>query len=100
MKTFNYPVAVFALLGLLIAGCNKNEEIVTDAALPLKGKPVGSAYPMAATSAQLQVYGVWHAGNDYCTWATVRNTGTRQRLRHQEPLDHRQEPERDLPSVG
>jgi hypothetical protein len=74
MKTFNYPVAVFALLGLLIAGCNKNEEIVTDAALPLKGKPVGSAYPMAATSAQLQVYGVWHAGNDYCTWATVRNT--------------------------
>ncbi len=21
----------------------------------------------------VSVYGVWHAGNDYCSWATVRN---------------------------
>ncbi len=25
-------------------------------------------------AAPLQVYGVWHAGNDYCTWGSVRDT--------------------------
>src|SRR5205823_7381849 len=23
--------------------------------------------------AQMQIYGSWHCGNDYCTWASVRN---------------------------
>src|SRR5690349_16299437 len=22
---------------------------------------------------QMQIYGAWHCGNDYCTWASVRN---------------------------
>src|SRR4029077_99439 len=25
------------------------------------------------SQAQMQVYGAWHCGNDYCTWASVRN---------------------------
>src|SRR5262245_11577356 len=27
----------------------------------------------AATSTPISIYGVWHAGNDYCTWASLRN---------------------------
>ena len=26
-----------------------------------------------SSHAQMQIYGAWHCGNDYCTWATVRN---------------------------
>ena len=25
------------------------------------------------SSAQMQIYGSWHCGNDFCTWSTVRN---------------------------
>ena len=25
------------------------------------------------SQAQMQVYGAWHCGNNYCTWASVRN---------------------------
>ncbi|MEK9136205.1 MAG: hypothetical protein AAB393_03705, partial [Bacteroidota bacterium] len=27
----------------------------------------------ATTATPIQVYGVWHAGNDYCVWGSVRN---------------------------
>lgn len=27
----------------------------------------------SAQAAPIQVYGAWHCGNDYCTWASVRN---------------------------
>src|SRR3984893_2812473 len=30
-----------------------------------------SCIPAHAT--QIQVYGAWHCGNDFCTWATVRD---------------------------
>jgi hypothetical protein len=42
--------------------------------MQLKGKPVNSGYPMAPSLTPLQVYGVWHAGSEYCTWGTVRET--------------------------
>jgi hypothetical protein len=29
--------------------------------------------PTPGAGTQLQVYGVWHCGNDACTWSTVRN---------------------------
>lgn len=70
MKTFKYLLAAFACVVFLFNGCNKPEEIVTQADIPLKGKPGGSGITFANTAAQLQVYGVWHAGNDYCTWGT------------------------------
>src|SRR5256885_6163402 len=25
------------------------------------------------SQAQMQIYGAWHCGNDYCTWPSVRN---------------------------
>src|SRR5438874_10408294 len=25
------------------------------------------------SQAQMQIYGAWHCGNDFCTWSTVRN---------------------------
>lgn len=30
-------------------------------------------YFLAPVATPMQVYGVWHAGNDYCTWGTVRS---------------------------
>lgn len=35
-------------------------------AAPVKPKPVPFFVP-------IQVYGAWHCGNDFCTWASVRN---------------------------
>src|ERR1700751_405509 len=26
-----------------------------------------------ANATQMQIYGAWHCGNDFCTWSTVRN---------------------------
>src|SRR5215472_15898705 len=26
-----------------------------------------------AKAAQIEIYGAWHCGNDFCTWSTVRN---------------------------
>ena len=31
------------------------------------------ALAMSANAQTLQVYGAWHCGNDYCTWASVRD---------------------------
>lgn len=31
------------------------------------------AAPSASAQTQIQVFGAWHCGNDYCTWSTVRN---------------------------
>ena len=36
-------------------------------------KGSGSAPPVAENPVQLEVYGVWHCGNDYCTWGSVRD---------------------------
>src|SRR5438034_6334656 len=33
--------------------------------------PLFAGQPASAT--QIQVYGAWHCGNDFCTWATVRD---------------------------
>ena len=39
-----------------------------------KGKPQGQTnYALAPEDTPMQIYGVWHAGNDYCTWETVRD---------------------------
>ena len=26
-----------------------------------------------ANATQMEIYGAWHCGNDFCTWSTVRN---------------------------
>src|SRR6202051_3074242 len=40
--------------------------LVLGTALVLAGRP-------ANAQTQMQVYGAWHCGNDYCTWASVRD---------------------------
>jgi hypothetical protein len=37
------------------------------------GLALGLAGVAANAQTQLQIYGAWHCGNDYCTWGTVRN---------------------------
>ena len=40
----------------------------------LSPKPVTSSAPApAAWFTNISVYGAWHCGNDFCTWASVRN---------------------------
>lgn len=74
MKTSRF-IAVLGAAGLLMySGCSK-QDLSYEAGLAangeLKGKPV--SYPISSEPSQMQVYGVWHAGNDYCTWGTVRD---------------------------
>ena len=39
-----------------------------------KGNPQGTVnYVLAPNDTPMQIYGVWHAGNDYCTWASARD---------------------------
>jgi len=74
MKTSSLFLALACMIMVLQTGCNKKD--VSNESNPLsdpdlKGKPV--TYPLAPMPTQLDVYGVWHAGNDYCTWGTVRS---------------------------
>ncbi|MFM2146083.1 MAG: hypothetical protein RL732_919, partial [Bacteroidota bacterium] len=65
-----HPFPLFLSLALL-AGCKKQlqEPAVTDTAKEYNS----NAYPnLSAAASSLQIYGVWHAGNDACTWASVR----------------------------
>jgi len=68
-------VIVVLLSALFVSGC-ENAWISPDNDLQLlkKGKPNPQLpYELASVATPMQVYGVWHAGNDYCTWGTVRN---------------------------
>ena len=66
------------LLGLLVTGLLVFFACQKRTADPATGEPLleTSASANAALAAALtpiQVYGVWHAGSDYCTWATARD---------------------------
>jgi hypothetical protein len=58
-------IIVLAALLISIAG----PATGADAAKPSTPTPTPPPGPLA----QLQVYGVWHCGNDACTWSTVRD---------------------------
>src|SRR5262252_8584726 len=32
-----------------------------------------ACFEQPANATQIQIYGAWHCGNDFCTWSTVRN---------------------------
>jgi hypothetical protein len=70
---------ISAALVMISMGCTKNDMNSGDSSGQsdkgeLKGKPNSQLpYTLAPTATQLQVYGVWHAGNDYCTWGAVRD---------------------------
>ncbi len=68
---------ILCLAFMLVAvGCDKSDLTVNDQENLLKAartKPAPQVpYQLADKPVQLQVYGVWHAGNDYCTWGTAR----------------------------
>jgi len=71
-------LVIIAVLTATIS-CNKNELPPEDVSLVnnlKKGKanPVKEPdYILSNVPAQIQVYGLWHAGNDYCTWGSVRD---------------------------
>lgn len=72
MKLFKNLTIITLLIVILIPACEKNQETTND--LILKGKTISQPpYVLASDANQLQVYGVWHAGNDYCSWASVRS---------------------------
>lgn len=73
-------IASFLILIFTLTNSCQKEDLQTEPPLSeitaknSTQKPVSqSGYSLAPNPTQLQVYGVWHAGNDYCTWSTVRN---------------------------
>lgn len=70
MKAAKFILAIIALAGLFfIDSCRKTAKetsVVDEIAKPSK---IGEA-GLAGTP--IQVYGVWHAGNDYCVWGSQR----------------------------
>jgi hypothetical protein len=65
---FNKFVSLFALIVLIMVAFGASTGSV-DAAKPTPPPPT----PTPGPPTQLQVYGVWHCGNDACTWSTVRD---------------------------
>jgi hypothetical protein len=65
---FKKFVSSFALIMLLMAALGSSPHLVS-AAKP----PTPTPTPPPGQLIQIQVYGVWHCGNDACTWSTVRD---------------------------
>lgn len=58
-----YSLVVFLLSIAILNGCNKlDDEFLTEESEELK-----------STGSDIAIYGVWHAGNDYCIWGSVRD---------------------------
>lgn len=74
MKFHRISALMLFIIVLSAIGCQKSELIQEN--YLKKGKPNKVSEPdyvLSKTPTQLQIYGVWHAGNDYCTWGTVRD---------------------------
>jgi len=72
-KNLLYTITICVTALAFIHGCQKTS--LTNTSLTKPGQSASLAKTNAtllATPTPLQVYGVWHAGNDACTWATVR----------------------------
>jgi hypothetical protein len=67
-RMFNKFVSLFALIVLVMVAFGSSTGSV-NAAKPPTPTPTPPPGPMT----QIQVYGVWHCGNDACTWSTVRD---------------------------
>ena len=71
----NRPITfILALLAALTGwwGCQKQVFERPEAAADEKMLDGVQPAALVEATAPIQVYGVWHAGNDACTWATVR----------------------------
>jgi hypothetical protein len=67
MKKIIGPITVIAIAILFFAACQK------EAAMPeVVNKALVVSNALVSEPSPIQVYGIWHAGDDYCTWSTVR----------------------------
>lgn len=78
MKQFKIFNLLLIPILLLFSACQNDtvndQNVVLANAKANKGKPQGQVdYVLDSNPTQLQIYGVWHCGDDYCTWTTVRN---------------------------
>jgi len=78
MKLLKIPLLLATTLLFVIISCEKPEIVPDDSGqetnMLKKGKPgASSGYGLATEDTPMQIYGVWHAGNDYCTWGTERD---------------------------
>lgn len=73
MKRTLPPLLGLLVTGLLVFfGCQKKMADPAPGDALLETSAAANA-ALATTLTPIQVYGVWHAGSDYCTWATVRD---------------------------
>ena len=63
-------------VAFIVAGCLLSITLLSSVIVNA-GKPTPTPPPPTSTPAgpptPIQVYGAWHCGNDYCTWASVRD---------------------------
>src|ERR1041384_2143382 len=71
----NKLVSLFALIVLVTVafGASTSVDAAKPTPPPTTPTPTPTRTPTPGPAAQLQVYGVWHCGNDACTWSTVRD---------------------------
>lgn len=62
----------FIALIAIVNGCEDRSLAPTSKQQSLDVQAGPSSALAAAAVTPMQIYGVWHAGNDACTWATVR----------------------------
>jgi hypothetical protein len=68
MKNIIRTVAAVAIAASgLFFGCQKDHSIPNEVTSP---RVVSHA--LSSSPTPIQIYGIWHAGNDYCTWAAER----------------------------
>src|SRR5262245_51795892 len=70
---FRKVLALFAMIVLVAAGFSVSAGTAS-AAPPPKATPTSPGpTPTSVSPTQIQVYGVWHCGNDACTWSAIRD---------------------------
>src|SRR2546425_1038239 len=71
MKILSAILVIVSIAAFLfVSGCERNSG---NPEAPLRsGAAPQRVLQSAASTPLVSVYGVWHAGNDYCTWGTVR----------------------------
>ena len=56
------------VIAVVLTGC---ADLVSP--IPWSAPPPLADVAVDVTPNPVQIYGSWHCGNDYCTWATPRN---------------------------
>lgn len=65
-NVLGFITAIVISASIFLFGCRK--EITS----PIDNEGMLVSDALAGTATPIQIYGVWHAGNDYCSWATER----------------------------